>query len=240
MNIADYDDYGPNGLQIEGKSEIKKIAYAVSATQESARQAVEHGADCLIVHHGLFWKFHGVRTLTGSFAKRVAPLVRNEINLLGYHLPLDGHQEVGNAVTLAHKLGLTNLRPFGQGKTLAPIGCHGEFKKALSCSELKEKIEHLLGRACMVAEVKGRPIKTLGIITGGANSQWREAQKLGLDSYLTGEMSEHDWHEAKEGEVHFFAAGHHATEQFGVQALREVIEKKFEVEGIYLTSDNPA
>ncbi|MFT6603219.1 MAG: putative NIF3 family GTP cyclohydrolase 1 type 2, partial [Bacteriovoracaceae bacterium] len=116
LTPEEFSDYGPNGLQIEGSEEIKKIAFAVSATRHSVEKAVSEKADALIVHHGLFWKFHGTRTLTGPFAKRVLPLVKNEINLFAYHLPLDANIEVGNAATVARKIGLQDLEPFGDYK----------------------------------------------------------------------------------------------------------------------------
>src|SRR5690606_18685026 len=111
-----FQDYGPNGLQIEGKEEIKKVAFAVSATRDSVAAAVAAKADALVVHHGLFWRFHGTRTITGPFAKRVKPLIQNDINLFGYHLPLDAHLEHGNAAGLAKSLGLENLQPFALEK----------------------------------------------------------------------------------------------------------------------------
>jgi dinuclear metal center YbgI/SA1388 family protein len=235
-----YEDYGPNGLQIEGRNEIRKIAYAVSATRESIEMAIEKKADALIVHHGLFWKFHGVRPLKGTFAKRVLPLVRAEINLFGHHLPLDGHIKYGNAACLAQMLELQETSAFGEKKGM-PIGVQGKFKVPQDPTKLKQKISEILNHDVLHAFPESpQKISSMGIITGGANSEWTLAAELGLDSYLTGEMSEHDWHESKEGSVHMFAGGHNATEQFGVQALKELIEKEFGVPGLYISSPNPA
>lgn len=241
LNINAFSDYGPNGLQIEGKKRISKIAFAVSATKDSVEKAVEAGADAMIVHHGLFWKFHGPRPLTGAFAKRVKPLVQQDINLYGYHLPLDAHIELGNAAALAKRAGLTGLAPFGDRKG-APLGVWGKFEKTLEPLMLKEKLEKILDHQVIHSCPNKNPIKTVGIITGGANSEWIEAQALSLDAYVTGEISEHDWHEAKEGNVHFFAGGHHATEQFGVQELMRSIQNRFgqEIECFYIDSPNPA
>lgn len=243
LNIYEYQDYGPNGLQIEGKEQVKKIAFAVSATKYSIEKSVELGADALIVHHGLFWKFHGPRVLTGAFAKRVKPLVQNEINLLGYHLPLDAHLEVGNAKSLADKIELTDLKPFGDHKGM-PTGVRGKFKTPQSANSLSQKLESVLNHQVIVSSFdQEAKIETMGIITGGANSDWIHAQKLGLDAYLTGEISEHDWHEAKEGGIHFFAGGHNATEQFGVQSLLKYLHQKYadkELELFYIPSENPA
>lgn len=239
LDIKSYEDYGPNGLQIEGIEQISKIAFAVSATQASIQMAIEKGAHALIVHHGLFWKFHGVRTLTGPFAKRILPLVRSNINLFGFHLPLDGHMEVGNAATIAHMIGLKNLRPFGDYKG-SPTGVCGDFSSPLSGDHLKSVLEKILSHNVLHANVENKAIETLGIITGGANSEWYLAMKCGLDAYLTGEMSEHDWHESTEAGVHMFAAGHNATESFGIQALMSRVEKEFGLECFFIPSPNPA
>lgn len=241
LDIDIFSDYGPNGLQIEGKENIETIAFAVSATRDSVAKAAAKGADALIVHHGLFWKFHGVRAIKGAFAKRVKPLIQNEINLFGYHLPLDAHIEVGNAAALAKKLDLKELAPFGDRKG-APLGVKGRFAAPVGPGDLKNRLEKILAHSVIHSSPSSKEIASIGIITGGANSEWIEAQNQGLDAYLTGEISEHDWHEAKEGDVHFFAGGHHATEQFGVQELMALIKKKWtgKVKCFYIDSENPA
>jgi dinuclear metal center YbgI/SA1388 family protein len=236
-----YDDYCPNGLQIEGKTIIKKILFSVSATRESTEHAVLINADALIVHHGVFWKFHGTKTLTGPFAKRLFPLIKSEINLLAYHLPLDGHLEIGNAAVLARLLGLTELESFGMYKG-ASTGVKGKFTKGLTPLELINKLNEKLQHSILYSNPleANSVIKSVGIISGGANSEWKEAFKQGLDAYITGEMSEHDYHESRESGMHMFAGGHHATEKFGILALMDVIQKKFpQVECSFLDSDNP-
>ncbi len=240
LNIESFSDYGPNGLQIEGKEEIKKIAFAVSATRDSVEKSCNENADALIVHHGLFWKFHGPRSITGAFGKRVRPLIKNDINLIGYHLPLDAHIEYGNAAAIAKRLGMSELEPFGDRKG-APLGVKAKFKDPIDPEQLQLKLQSILNHQVIHSCPNKSPITSMGIITGGANSDWIDAQRDGLDAYLTGEISEHDWHEAKEGDIHFFAGGHNATEQFGVQELMELIKKKHpKVECVYLPSDNPA
>ncbi len=235
-----FKDYGPNGLQIEGKESIEKVAFAVSATRESVEKACRWGADALIVHHGLFWVFHGARPLKGPFAKRVLPLVKNSINLFGFHLPLDAHPEYGNAAGIAQQLGLVNLSPFGDYKG-SPTGLKGELSPPRRASEVKAQLSEILDHDINLSSPnEDQVLRTMGIITGGANSGWMDASFQGLDSYLTGEMSEHDWHEAKESGVHMFAGGHNATEQFGVQLLQKLIEEKFSLETKYFPSENPA
>ncbi len=236
-----FDDYCPNGLQIEGKDEIKKIVFAVSATRESAEYAAKIKACALIVHHGLFWKFHGPKTLTGPFYKRVAPLIKNDINLFGYHLPLDAHLEIGNAVSVANLLEMNDLAPFGNYKG-AFTGIMGNLVKPLSGERLKNILESKLKHSVSHSNPNEKALITkIGIITGGANSQWREAEKLGLDAYITGEMSEHDYHESREAGMHMFAGGHHATEKFGIQSLMEKIKGSYpDLHCEFLDSENPA
>ena len=237
-----FDDYCPNGLQIEGSEELKKIIFAVSATKESCEYAAQTKAQALIVHHGVFWKFHGTRTLTGPFAKRLFPLIKNDINLLAYHLPLDGHPEIGNAAALAKLIGLTNLSSFGSYKGMS-TGIMGELNKPVHGNDFKNLLEEKLNHAILYSEPNESKalISKIGIITGGANSQWNEAYKLGLDAYITGEMSEHDYHESRESGIHMYAGGHHATEKLGIISLMEVIKKEFPMlDCIFLDSKNPA
>lgn len=243
MNIYQYSDYGPNGLQVEGSPQIKKIAFAVSATRYSIQKAVELEVQMLIVHHGLFWKFHGPRTITGAFYHRVAPLIQKNINLLGYHLPLDANLEFGNAASIAKELKCEKIEPFGDHKGM-PTGVKAKFSKALEPEELSKKLKLILNHEIIHAQaLSQKKISTIGIITGGANSDWIQARNLNLDAYLTGEISEHDWHEASEGDVHYFAGGHNATESLGIQNLMKYVHEKYnssELELFYIPSHNPA
>ncbi len=240
LQIENFKDYGPNGLQIEGKDAIQKIAFAVSATKASVEEAVRQKADALIVHHGLFWVFHGPRAITGPFAKRVKPLIQNDINLYGYHLPLDAHPQDGNAAAIADKLNLIERRPFGDHKG-SPTGLCGVFPKPIKAIDLKSGLEdHLNHQVILSSPNPNQVINSIGIITGGANGDWVHCLHEEVDAYLTGEISEHDWHEAQEAGIHMFAGGHHATEQFGVQSLQRTLEEKYQVETIYIDSPNPA
>lgn len=240
LNPAAFADYGPNGLQIEGTDHISRIAFAVSATAQSAGRAAAEKAGALVVHHGLFWSFHGPKPLVGPFARRVFPLVRGAINLFAYHLPLDAHPAVGNAAQLAGRIGLDGLQPFGDHKG-CPTGVHGAFARPVTAASLRERLSAVLDHPVLLASPDPTAlIHSAGIITGGANREWALAALNGLDAYITGEMSEHDWHEAQEAGVHMYAGGHHATEQFGIQALMAVVEARFDVPCVFIPSDNPA
>lgn len=241
LKPQDFKDYGPNGLQIEGKKAIQNIAFAVSATLDSIEQAIEKRAHALIVHHGLFWNFHGVRTLTGPFGRRIFNLVRHQINLFGYHLPLDAHPEIGNAKSLGDQIGLKDTSPFGDYKG-CPTGIKGHLIKPMKAKDLQKSLENAIDHDVLLSSPGPEmTIKTIGIITGGANSDWKRSADEGLDAYITGEMSEYDWHESKEAGVHMFAGGHHATEKFGIQALQQKVQKSFpEVDCFFIDSDNPA
>ena len=240
LSPGDFQDYGPNGLQIEGCENITKIAFSVSATADSVATAARNNANAMVVHHGLFWKFHGPRTITGSFKKRIFPLVRNDISLYGYHLPLDAHLEIGNAASLAKCIGIPNYQSFGDYKG-CPTGVMGELKNPLTSAELTEQLSATLDHSVMVAcPDPDQRIRTVGIITGGANNDWVLAERHGLDAYITGEMSEHDWHDSREAGVHMFAGGHHATERFGIQALMDRVLTEFDVEGFFIDCANPA
>jgi len=234
-----FTDYCPNGLQIEGSEQIKKVAFAVSATRDSIEQAVTLQADTLIVHHGLFWKFHGTRTLTGDFAKRIFPLVQNNINLLAYHLPLDAHPTVGNAAVLGRQIGCQQQAPFGNYKG-SPTGIEGLLSSPISATALCQKLQTILKHDVILASPNPEQmIESIGIITGGANSDWLRARQAGLDAYITGEISEHDWHESQESGIHMFAGGHAATEKGGVLSLMQYIQEQCSIDCIFIDSANP-
>jgi dinuclear metal center YbgI/SA1388 family protein len=235
-----YADYCPNGLQVEGSEHIERIAFAVSATRDSINQAVENKVDALVVHHGLFWTFHGAKPLTGAFAQRIFPLVKNNISLFGYHLPLDGHPDIGNAATLGEMIDCKQQQPFGVYKGSA-TGIKGVLEQPLTAVALQQKLEAVLKHNIILATPDSNAqIRSVGIITGGANSEWRLAEKERLDAYITGEISEHDWHESQEAGIHMFAGGHNATEQFGIRALMEKTRQQFAVDCIFIGSENPA
>ncbi len=240
LTPASFNDYCPNGLQIEGAEQINKIAFAVSATRDSIEQAVKLQADALVVHHGLFWKFHGSRTLTGSFAKRVFPLIHNNMNLFAYHLPLDAHPEIGNAAVLGQQIDCQQQTAFGDYKG-SPTGIKGVLESPISPKELRLKLQTVLNHHIILASHdENQLISTVGIITGGANSDWVLAQNAGLDAYITGEISEHDWHESQENHIHMFAGGHAATEKGGILSLMKQVQELCKLKCVFIDSENPA
>lgn len=240
LSPALFNDYCPNGLQIEGTEQVTKIAFAVSATRDSIEQAVVLQADTLVVHHGLFWKFHGARTITGSFAKRILPLIQNNINLFAFHLPLDAHPEIGNAAVLGRQIGCLQQTAFGDYKG-SPTGIKGRLSEPLPAKELRRRLQTVLDHNVILASPdEEQMISSVGIITGGANGDWILAQQTGLDAFITGEISEHDWHESKENGVHMFAGGHHATEKGGILSLMNYLQTQYTLECVFIDSDNPA
>lgn len=235
-----FEDYAPNGIQVEGKETLKKIAFAVSATQDSLQKAIHWGADALVVHHGILWKYQGARTVTGAWGERMKLLIKNDLNLFAYHLPLDAHPEIGNAVALGNELGLQNMTPFALHKK-QPLGTKGTLSTPVSASELKAKLEKILSHTVILATADDKKlVRSIGIITGGANNDWVKAMEDNLDAYLTGEISEYNWHDAKEAGVHYFAGGHHATERFGIQALMKKMKQDLSLDVQFFDSENPA
>ncbi len=222
-----FEDYAPNGLQIAGAPQIQRVAFAVSATQDSIEKSLDWKAQALVVHHGVFWKHQGVRTITGPWGERVKKCLKQDLNLFAYHLPLDAHPTIGNAAALAQELGLRELSPFALYKK-QPMGVKGYFPKSLSARDFKEVLENILHHPVLLATPdENRPLKSLGIITGGANNEWARAVEDGLDAYLTGEISEYNWHDSIEAGIHYFAGGHHATERFGILALMKKMQTDF-------------
>jgi dinuclear metal center YbgI/SA1388 family protein len=235
-----FDDYGPNGLQIEGSSEIKKIAFSVSASLEAIDMCIKNNCDTLVVHHGLFWKYTGAKPIVGPHGKRIKKIIKHDINLIAYHLPLDAHMEIGNAISLAQKLKLTKVKPFGSYKKM-PLGAQGILPKPITIKKLQTDLAKVLNHQVIVSSPDASAkIKSVGIITGGANNEWGQALDQ-VDAYITGEISEYNWHDAKEAGIHYLAGGHHATEKFGIQNLMKKTKKDFpELMVQFFDSENPA
>jgi dinuclear metal center YbgI/SA1388 family protein len=231
-------DYGPNGLQVEGREEIRKIVTGVSACQELFVRAREAGADAVLVHHGLFWE--GMpRTLTGFQYRRVAELIRGEMSLIAYHLPLDRHLEVGNNAVAGRQLGLRRIEPFGEHDGLS-LGVKGLFPEPVSADELVERCRKVYGQEPLAYLSGPESISTLGIISGGGQREFYSAIGEGLDAYITGEVTEWVMNVAKETRTHYLAAGHYATERLGVRALGEHLAERFGIEVEFIDVPNPA
>jgi dinuclear metal center YbgI/SA1388 family protein len=230
-------DYGPNGLQVEGKEEVRKIVTGVSACQELFVRAREAGADAVLVHHGLFWD--GMpRTLTGFQYRRVAELIRGEMSLIAYHLPLDRHPELGNNALAGRAFGLADLEPFGLHEGL-PVGFKGLFPEPIAAAELVERCRRVYDQEPLAFLGGPDPVKSLGIISGGAQQELYQAIGDGLDAYVTGEVSEWVMNVSREAGIHYLAAGHYATERLGIRALGEHLAERFGVEAEFIDVPNP-
>jgi len=238
LNAGAFADYAPNGLQVEGRPVIRRLVSGVTASQALLDAAVEFGADAVLVHHGYFWKSEDARVI-GMKRKRLATLLKHDINLIAYHLPLDGHPGLGNNAQWARALGLVDTQGF-LGKPGAEIGVRGVLPEAVSGGELARMLELLLGRPVLHVPGHARPIRSLGLCSGGAQGYIGEAAALGLNAYLTGEVSEQTVHVARETGIHFYACGHHATERFGARALGEHLAARFGIEHRFVDIDNPA
>lgn len=230
-------DYGPNGLQVEGKAEIRKIATGVSACLELFQSAREAGADAVLVHHGIFWD--GLfPTLTGMQYRRVAELFRGELNLLAYHLPLDRHAEVGNNAVACRALGLEDLEPFGEAGGL-PVGWRGRYPSPIPALELLARCRDFYRREPLAFPSGPELVETVGIISGGGQKELWTAIDAGLDAYVTGEASEWVMNVARETGTHYLACGHYATEVCGIKRLGELVEERFGVEVEFVDVPNP-
>lgn len=232
------NDYAPNGLQVEGKAEIKKIITGVTASQALIDYAVAQQADAVLVHHGYFWKSENP-CIRGMKGKRIKTLLVNDINLYGYHLPLDVHPELGNNAKLAQLLGIDDLQPLENGSTSIPVW--GRLKEPVTAEAFAQRIEQVLQRKPLICTENGpHLIRKIGICTGGGQGYIDLAVAQGCDAFITGEVSEQTIHSAREQGIHFFAAGHHATERYGIKALGEWLAAEYGLDVEFKDIDNPA
>jgi len=232
------NDYAPNGLQVEGKTEIKKIITGVTASQALIDYAITQNADAILVHHGYFWKSENP-CIRGMKGKRIKALLVNDINLYGYHLPLDVHPELGNNAQLAKLLDIENLQPLEKGAVSIPVW--GELKEPMTGENFAKKIEKVLNRKPLICIENGpHLIRKIGICTGGGQGYIDIAAEQGCDAFITGEVSEQTIHSAREQGLHFFSAGHHATERYGIKALGEWLAKEYGFDVEFKDIDNPA
>lgn len=231
-------DYCPNGLQVEGTREVRKIVTGVSACVELFERAREAGADAIFVHHGLIWRSGADSPLIGYRARRLRLLFESGIHLVAYHLPLDRHPEIGNNALAAKALGLYAIEPFAlhQGQT---VGFKGRYPVPVASSELVRRCRELFGQEPLAFLHGPDPIASLGIVSGGAQGEIHQAIAAGLDAYLTGEASEWVPHVAKDAGIHFLSCGHHATERLGIRALGEHLAERFELAHEFVEVENP-
>jgi dinuclear metal center YbgI/SA1388 family protein len=236
LRSKEFADYGPNGLQVPGADEVRRVVTGVSANRALIEAAAAMDAELLLVHHGLFWPSIG--PIDRVAAGRLRPLFVHDINLVAYHLPLDAHPEVGNNALIADALELTDRRSFAQHRGEL-LGVAGHLPGGgLSPDALVEAVAARTQEP--VAFLHGpEVIKTVGIVSGGAADDITEAAALGLDAFITGEPAERSQGMAEELGIHFLAAGHHATERFGVRALGELVAQEFGVAHTFIDVDNP-
>jgi dinuclear metal center YbgI/SA1388 family protein len=237
LEAPDFPDYGPNGLQVPGREEVTTVATGVSAHRELFERAAEAGAQLVIAHHGLFWDFHP-RSLSPSMRERLRVLFDNEIALAGYHLPLDAHPEVGNNALICAALGLDRAEPFALHRGRS-VGFVGRSAKGIPFDELRRRCVEVFEQDPFVWDSGPELVRSVGIVSGAAASSFGEAIALGLDAFLTGEPAEHVMADALESGTHFIAAGHYATETFGVRRLGELVAQKFGVEHHFIAAPNP-
>lgn len=238
LDIQRFRDYAPNGLQVEGKAEVKTIVTGVTASQRLLDAAVEAGADAVIVHHGYFWKNESP-VIRGMKKRRIMTLLKHNISLFGYHLPLDAHPELGNNARLGALLGISNEGVMDE-RELQSVGNTGTLSDALSLEAFGERVGQVLERKPLLVSGGDHPIRRIAWCTGGAQGYIDKAHELGVDAYLSGEVSENTVHSARENSIHYIAAGHHATERYGVQALGEHLAEHLGLTHIHIDIDNPA
>ncbi len=237
LNVKVFKDYCPNGLQVEGKAQVQKIITAVTASQQAIDAAIAEQADVLLVHHGYFWKGEP-QVLTGMKGQRIKKLMQHDISLIAYHLPLDAHATFGNNAALADLLDIHITGALDPSETY-PIGNIGELSSAMTPEQLIQHIAARLGRLPLHLAGASSTIKKIGFCTGGAQDYLYKAFEQGCDAYISGEVSERTYHEARELGVHYFACGHHATERGGVQRLGTALAQQFNIEVKFVDFDNP-
>ena len=232
-----FDDYGPNGLQVPGSEAVKVVVTGVSAHAELFAQASAAGAQLVLCHHGIFWG-SPLGPITPQTKARLKALFDADMSLAAYHLPLDAHPEVGNNALICAGLGLERAEAFGEAKG-RPVGWIGEASDGLSIGELVARCSSFIGSDPLVFEAGPAEIRRVGILSGSGGSSLEEAIALGLDAFITGEPSEHVMADAREGGIHFIAAGHYATETFGVRRLGDLLAERFGVEHHFIDVPNP-
>lgn len=234
LDAARFRDYCPNGLQVEGRAGLQRLVCGVTASQALVDAAVERRADALLVHHGWFWKGEDGRVI-GYRKQRLASLLAHDISLFAYHLPLDAHPTLGNNAQLAARLGWEITGRFAEQE----IGFVGVPPAPTFAGELAVALEHDLGRAPLLIGDPARPVKRIAWCSGGAQSYFEDALATGADIFVSGEISEQTVHLARETGMAYLAAGHHATERYGVMALGAHLQQTFGIDCTFVDLDNP-
>jgi dinuclear metal center YbgI/SA1388 family protein len=238
LEVEAFADYGPNGLQVPGAARVSKVVSGVSAHLELIRGAVDAGAQMLLAHHGLFWDFHP-RALSEQMAARLRVALDAGLSIAGYHLPLDAHREIGNNALLAAELGFAlEATPFGEAKG-RPVGVIAARDDPLAAPAFFAQIERATGREPLVFDAGPEQVARIAVVTGAGSGQVHEAVAAGLDALITGEPAEHAMADAREGGIHFVAAGHYATETFGIKRLGELVAERFGVAHEFIDVPNP-
>jgi dinuclear metal center YbgI/SA1388 family protein len=233
-----FKDYGPNGLQVEGRAQVRRLVSGVTASRALIEAAVAAGADAVFVHHGLFWRGQDGR-VTGWMKQRLALLLAHDINLFAYHLPLDAHPELGNNAQLGARLGMRADARFGE-QELGFLGGRTDGGSFGSCDELAAHAQQALGRQVTRVDGGAGPIRRLAWCTGGAQGYFEAAIAAGAQAFITGEISEPQAHYARECGVSFLACGHHATERYGAPAVAGHVAASLGLEHRFIDIDNPA
>ncbi|MDB5750887.1 MAG: hypothetical protein JWP65_1308 [Ramlibacter sp.] len=235
---ARFKDYGPNGLQVEGREEVRKLVSGVTASRALIELAIDAGADAILVHHGLFWRGQDGR-VTGWMKQRLALLLAHDINLYAYHLPLDAHPQLGNNAQLGQRLGLVADARFGE-QDLGFLGQRADGAGFTDAPALAAHLEQALGRGVTCVPGAAGPLRRIGWCTGGAQSYFEAAIAAGAQAFITGEISEPQAHYARECGVAYLACGHHATERYGAPAVAGHVAAQLGLEHVFIDVDNPA
>jgi dinuclear metal center YbgI/SA1388 family protein len=238
LNPEKIKDFCPNGLQVEGKDSISKLVTGVTASQALIDHAVDINADAVLVHHGYFWKGES-SCITGMKKNRISTLLKHDINLFAYHLPLDIHPVVGNNAQLAKLLGISDVMPLEEGNAQSVV-MQGQFKDSITADQLTQLITAKLNKKPLHEGSNNALIKTVAWCTGGGQGYIELAAENGIDAFITGEVSEQTIHTAREMNIHFYAAGHHATERYGAKALGKYLAQTHDLEVVFVDIDNPA
>jgi dinuclear metal center YbgI/SA1388 family protein len=237
LEIGRFEDYCPNGLQVEGRPDVGLLVSGVTASQALIEAAIAAGADAMLVHHGYFWKGEDP-CITGMKRRRLQRLLATQTSLLAYHLPLDAHPLLGNNAQLGRLLGVETCGTFG-GADGTGLAHYAYLEPEIPAAALAERLRRSLGRAPLHIAGGAAALRSVGWCTGAAQSYIEAAARMGLGAFVSGEISEQTVHVARECAIHYFAAGHHATERFGVQALGNHLAEQFPIEHRFIDIDNP-